>query len=72
MRQTVLFLQAHNIPDADTITLGRMWNTAIQLRAILNKSLASELVGIQAAAMSVMVKEGGKHFANIIKGLTNG
>lgn len=49
-----------------------MWNQALIVRGIHNKALASQLTGFRAAASSVMVKEGGKYFDDIIKGLNNG
>lgn len=63
----------NNIPDADRLTLGKLIGTAEMVRQMNNRQLASEGIVLQAAASSIMTKEGGKFFQNVIKGLmTNG
>lgn len=63
----------NNIPDADRLTLGKLIGTAEMVRQMNNRQLASEGIVLQAAASSIMTKEGGQFFQNVIKGLmTNG
>lgn len=63
----------NNIPDADRLTLGKLIGTAETVRQMNNRQLASEGIVLQAAASSIMTKDGGKFFQNVIKGLmTNG
>jgi hypothetical protein len=63
----------NNIPDADRLTLGKLIGTAEMVRQMNNRQLASEGIVLQAAASSIMTKEGGKFFQKVIKGLmTNG
>ncbi|WP_324271074.1 hypothetical protein SOP91_00385 (plasmid) [Enterobacter hormaechei] len=59
----------NNIPDADRLTLGKLIGTAEMVRQMNNRQLASEGIVLQAAASSIMTKEGGKFFQNVIKGL---
>lgn len=63
----------NNIPDADRLTLGKLIGTAVMVRQMNNRQLASEGIVLQAAASSIMTKEGGQFFQKVIKGLmTNG
>lgn len=71
LRQTVIFLQANNIPDVHLMPLGYMWHQAQYLRGIINKQTATEMLGFQAAASSIMSKEGGKFFTKMVEGLQN-
>jgi hypothetical protein len=59
----------NNVPDADRLTLGKLIGTAEMVRRMNNRQLASEGIVLQAAASSIMTKEGGKFFQKVIKGL---
>ena len=61
----------NNIPNAEFMPLGRMINTAEIVRRAENRKMAGEGMLLQAAAGSIMTKEGGKHFRQMIKRLMN-
>ncbi|ENL9127530.1 TPA: hypothetical protein R5O69_004435 [Enterobacter hormaechei] len=59
----------NNIPDPDRLPIGKLLNTSELVRQMNNRRLASEGIVLQAAASSIMTKEGGKFFQKVIKGL---
>lgn len=61
----------NNIPDADRMPIGKLLGHTEFVRQMSNRRLASEGIVLQAAASSIMTKEGGKFFQKVIKGLMN-
>lgn len=52
--------------------IGRMWNEALIVKDIVDKQTRTEAILLRAAAASIMTKEGGKYFDQLIKGMGNG
>lgn len=65
-------LLANGHPEADDYPLGYLGDEAKLIADRLNGQIVTEAVLLQAAAASIMSKEGGKLFTKLIENLQEG
>jgi hypothetical protein len=65
-----LLSQGH--PAAYNYTVGRLWLENEITADRINRQAVTQAILFQAAAASVMSKEGGKHFKKLTQDLTDG